>query len=55
MGRMLLMVEALASELAAHFTTLHKVLIAVGIVALLAVLVVARIIVVRRHARRRGR
>jgi hypothetical protein len=52
---MLLMVEALAGELAAHITTLHKVLIAIGIVALLIVLVVARIVAVRRHARRRDR
>ncbi|MBO2443424.1 hypothetical protein [Actinomadura nitritigenes] len=45
------MMEVLAGELAAHITTLHKVLIAIGVVVLLLVLVVARIVVVRRHGR----
>jgi hypothetical protein len=52
---MLLISDVMIGLSAYYFEGLHKILIGVGLVAVVAVLVVLRIVMTRRRARRGGR
>ncbi|MFE9103275.1 hypothetical protein [Actinomadura geliboluensis] len=49
------MLEVMAGDLAYYFGTVQKVLVSIGFVAVVAVLVIARVVTVRRRTKRRGR
>ncbi|MFI0409238.1 hypothetical protein [Actinomadura sp. 3N508] len=49
---MLFVIKAVISASAYYFEAVHKILLSIGVVAVVAVLVVGRIVVVRRRARK---